>query len=651
MLRNTLGRWAAPLLAGLIFFLVLTVALFVHFKYAEAGLSMLVGQGLMVKTVKQFAAQFVFTLLLPFYLFMALVLWGLALTLASRLVRGFSDTWTAREGFLITLSALGWVHLFLWWQVPSTLWLLPGLARLPFWTILPLLLAAVLAYPLRWARGKQLGAPQTLALVAGWLLLWSILPWAPQHLPRLLTPAKGGDDQAKVLIIGLDGLREDVGQAATTAWVGTPYPNAYTVIPATRLLWHILWGGDPLYYTVGHAPPALEEYDGSPKLPLIDAAARKGWKPRFYMDDGGTIGLIGRSLKFDDVVMPAPGWENFVNSNLSGSYPLFAVWENWGRAFPTTNPWAPLEAGLREALRLGRGSKWVMFHSCLAHVPIFPHRDELARIPGWWRLTPAELEPYYVRAQVTGTRAAHYDLRRDPFRIYTIRMEAILKAWQPIWNSLAQDPQYAKATRVLFSDHGERFYHVTDKIQLGGVHGYDLDPWEARIMLKIAGPGFDAQAGAPRMDTVSVLSLRDAIAQEVGTGKAITADQIEKAYPAAPLRYHCLDLDLFTKPPAQYRFMPLTALTDHTGIAADGIWFTQYQQSAQARAEDVTVAWARGTRLDVFRPLQGGGAHLYRYDGFTLEAVTTVTEATYTAEKEKMKQALTAHPPEGFLGN
>jgi hypothetical protein len=646
---HRIRRWAAPLAAGFCVFLLLLLETALHFKVAEAGLSVLIGGGALVKPVKIFIARFILTLLLPFYLMAALFLWGLALALGSALIRGFSRTWTALEGFLITLSALAWVHVILWWQVPSTLWLLPGLRRLPFFLLLPLLAAICVAYPLGWARGRSLAWPRRSALVAGWLLLWAVLPWLPQHLSRLLTPANGGNAQAQVLIIGLDGLREDVGQAATPQWAGTSYPNAYTVIPATRLLWHILWGGDPLFYTVGHAPPAIEEFDGTPRLPLVDSAERQGWKPRFYIDDGGTIGLTGRTLSFDDVLMPAPGWENYVNSNISGSFPLFATWENWGRAFPTTNPWAPLDAGLREALRLGRGSKWVMFHSCLAHVPIFPNRDELAEIRRWWTLTPYDLEPYYVRPQVTPERAAHYDQRRDPFNIYTIRMRAILKAWEPIWNGLAQDPQYRGATRILFSDHGERFYHVTENVRLGGIHGYGLDPWEGRIMLKIAGPGFADGASSPA--TVSVLSLRDGIANQLASGQPLAPAALERAYPRAPLRYGTLDQSLFTEEPAEYRNLELKKLIGSTGIAPDGIWFTRYDSTPEQRAEDVSLAWGEGPRMEVIRPLKAGGAHRYRYDNFTLQSVDTITEADYKSEKEKIKQALTAHSPATLLGN
>jgi hypothetical protein len=288
-----------------------------------------------------------------------------------------------------------------------------------------------------------------------------------------------------------------------------------------------------------------------------------------------------------------------------------------------------------------------MFHSCLAHQPIFPRREELARIRHWWTLSPGALEPWSIRQQVTEARAAHYDVRRDPFLIYTIRMEAILKAWEPIWNHLGGDPQYRDAARMLFSDHGERFYHVTPEIRLGGIHGYDLDPWETRIMLKIAGPGFSAQAGGPaETATVSVLSLRDAIAGTLATGKPITNDFIKNAYPVAPMRYHSIDRSMFTPEPAEYRQMAVDTLVKGTGIAPNGIWFTRYEKPAAERAEEVSIGWGRGDKLEVIRPLKAGGAHRYLYDGFNLTAVSTVTEEVYLAEKARIKAALTAHPPE-----
>lgn len=640
-----LGRWGMPLLAGLAAVLLLGGFLAMRFHFAEAGLAILFGGGFTRGPVRKFAAGFSLTLLLPFYMIAGFTLWLETLALASAALPRFSRDWKPFEGFALTLVALAWTHLFLWWQVPTTLWLLPGLASVPFWLLFPLLLALTLGYPVWWLRSRGASWLRGGTLLTSWLLAWSLLPWAPTVLPRLLTPSRGGTDRARVLIIGLDGLREDVGQACTSGFHGTAYPDAYTIIPATRLLWHILWGGDPMFFTVGHAPPAISEFTGEQPLPIIQEADRKGWKPRFYIDDGGTIGLTGRPAQFDDVLMPAPGWENFINSNLSANFPLFAVWENWGRAFPTTNPWAPLDGGLKEALRLGRGSRLVMFHSCLAHTPVFLRRFELAKLSRWWTLTPRALEPWMARQQVTEARARNYDWRRDPFQAYRIRMESILKSWEPIWNQLDQDPQFKDANRVLFSDHGERFYHITPTIRLGGTHGYNLDPWEARIMLKVAGPGFDGPA-KPQSPTISVLSLRDALDQAIQTDGHLSRTTLEAAYPVAPLRYHVVSTELFTsEPPDLYRQMDLKDLATLTGIAPGGIWFTQYQRSFEERSEDVSVAFATGTRLEVVKPLKGGGAHRFVYEGYEMKSADVISEDDYKAEKLRAKSILTSHQP------
>ncbi|BDU74826.1 hypothetical protein [Mesoterricola silvestris] len=646
-MQKIVGRWAAPLAGGLLFVVVLFLLVGYRLKTAEAGIQTLMSAGVMVAPVKAFILRFSLTLLIPFYVIAGLALWGATLVAATLARRGYSRRWTPLDGFLFTLSALLWTHLLLWWQVPTTLWLIPGLKFLPFWLIFPLLAVLTLAFPVRWIRREGLGPVRGTLLAAAWLGLWSLVPLLPERLPRLLTPAKGGQDRTQVLIIGLDGLRQDVGVPATSAWTGTTYLNAYTVIPATRLLWAILWGGDPMVYTIGHAPPLKEELLGQFPLPLIDRAQEKGWKPRFYIDDGGTIGLAGRPSNFDDVLMPAPGWENFVNSNMSAGFPLFAAWENWGRAFPTTNPWAPLDAGLREALRLGAGSKLVMFHSCLAHVPIFLRREELAEIKSWWTLRPVSLEPFYARQQITAARAARYDQRGDPFTSYSLRMRSILKAWEPIWAGLDRDPRFAGATRVLFSDHGERFYHVTDTIRLSGVHGYDLDPWEARITFKVDGPGFQAPPGAaPVATTVSVLSLRDALAKAIDRNTPLDRQTLETSHPVAPLRYQTLSLDLFSESAVGlFREMDVAKLALTTGIAKNGIWFTDQDQSAEERAEQVTLAFGKGADLEVVKPLKAGGAYRYLYEGYLLKSHEVVSEEAYKAAKERAKALLTAASP------
>lgn len=643
--RTRLTRWLMPLLAGAMVMGFLLVEIAVRMRTSEAGLINTVAESFSKAPTKAYAAGFGLGILLPFYAFMGLLLWGLSLAWGSVWRKDWSKDWKAWEGLGISLSALTWTHLVLWWEVPTTLWAMPGLRRLPYWLLFPLLLAMALAYPLAWCASRLDHRWKTVPLLGGWLVLWSLVPQLPEWLPRWHSPVKGGSDKTQVLMIGLDGLRYDVGQEATQSWEGRTFEFAYTPIPATRLLWHILWGGNPLYYTVGHAPPAMEEYGANGiriPLPLLEEAKAKGWKPRFYIDDGGTIGLAGRAERFfDDTLMPARGWENFVNSNLSVNFPLYAAWENWARAFPTTNPWAPLDGGLREALRQGRGSKWVMFHSCLAHQPIYLHRKELAQLSHWWTAIPRNLEPLAVLDQVNANHMARWDARSDPFRVYQIRMNSILQLWGPVWSGLDRDASYQGATRILFSDHGERFYHAPNGVRLSGVHGYNLDPWETRVMLKVAGPAFsDSRPTVDHTATVSLLALKDAVESLVQDNTQITPESLTKAYAPVPLRYHTVSASMFTEEPAEYKQMNTKELIEGSYIGPYGIWYTQYKKSAEERSRELTVGTAIKDQLTVYKPLAAGGAHRYEYDGFRLKAVTTVDQSAYEAELDRVSHLM-----------
>lgn len=640
-----LSRWGAALGAGLFLFLILAIALFIRFKTSEGGFSAWLSQSFLVRPVKAFALQFTLRILLPFYAMAGLILWLVTLLLGSLFKRGWRHSWSAKESFFLTLSALFWAHLLLWWEVPSTLWVIPGLRHLPFWCIFPFLLLISLAYPCHWAFRTD-GVKFRPVLLAGWFSLWSLAPWLPTQLPRLLSPSRGGVDACQVLMIGFDGLREDVGASETQQWEGTAFQNVYTPVPATRTLWNIIWGGDPNYFTIGHSVPSTEEFQGgSISLNTLKLAEEKKWNARFYIDDGGTIGLTHNSRQFDDVLMPASGWESFGPSNLSVHFPLLAAWENWSRAFPSTNPWAPLDSGLKEALRLGRGSRWVMFHSCLAHQPIFLRRSELVFLPNWWTMVPSRMEPLSSAVQVTPSVEQRWDERTNPFRAYKIRCASILDSWRPIWNNLAKDPMYGQATRILFSDHGERFYHVGEKVQLMGVHGFDLDPWVLRTTLRIAGPGFSAPGGSTPADkSVSLLAIRDGIRDLIDSGRPMSIESIINAYPKAPIRYHMLDSSFFQAPLLKYRTINATAIKDGTLVGPDGFWFTNYTKTPEERAKDAAIAWGEGSKLTILKPLEAGGAHKMVFRGYEFVSEELISEEKYLSEKLSVEKILRSQP-------
>jgi hypothetical protein len=618
---------------------LLFLAFVLYYKWAQAGITGWLADAMHMPVIRAFGRMYLLRILLPLYTAAGVFLWLLTLLPLILMDRSWAKSWRAMECLSLGLAAFLWAHVCLWWQVPTALWTLPGLGRLPFVLLFPLLGAMPVAIALYALRRRGWRWPKAILGLALWLLLWAVPGWLPQVLPAPGVTPRGGTAPCRVLLVGLDGLRSDVFLEKAGTLKGLRYENSYTPIPATRLLWHILWGGDPLFYTVGHVGPSIEEYQHPESLALLKEAKDQDWKPRFYIDDGGTVGLAERQMDLDDALSPAEGWENYVNSNLASSFPLYAVWENWFKPFPTTNPWAPLDAGLKEALRLGRGSKWVMFHSCLAHQPIFLTRDELAQTGRWWTLSPSDYKPVADKQLVTQAQAEHPDPRTNTLLAYQIRMDAILRAWQPIWNRLDQDPSYRGAVRVLFSDHGERFHNVGPKgFQLQGVHGFNLDAWECRTAMLVAGPGFsDAVVPTPRTASVSLLGLRDGTRRLIQGKGPFDATFFESAYPTAPIRYHTLDDSAFGDSTGNYRQMSDKEIAVNSYVAPHGVWFTVYQHPASERAKDVSVGLAQGPDLWIYKPLVGGGAFEFHYRGYALESLDKVEESVYQAKKAQVE--------------
>jgi hypothetical protein len=630
------------LLVGPLFLVVLAVLAYIHFKLSTGGISGFISDSFALKPIRQFGMQFGLRMLLPLYFGAGALAWVCSMIPGALARPHLLRDWRGGEALGLGLSAMLWAHLVLWWQVPTAFWVIPGLRAIPFVVLFPLLALLALAYPVDWlARLKTAGLPRRGAVLVLWILLWTGMALAPQWLPRPKPESRGGDQPCRMLILGVDALRSDTFLASSGGFQGIRYRNAYTVIPATRLLWHMLWGGDAMTYTIGHVAPSMEEFNRPHDLKLLSRATAQGWKPRFYIDDGGTIGTAGRRMDLDDLLMPAAGWENFVNSNLAVNFPLYAVWENLLKPFPTTNPWATMDGGLKEALRLGRGSGWVMYHSCLAHQPIFLTRPELHQTGRWWTLAPRDYEPRSNIGQVTAADVKHMEPRTNTFLGYQIRMRSILEAWKPIWNALARDPQYKDAVRVLFSDHGERFHQVANGFQLQGVHGFNLDPWECRATMLVSGHGFsDAVNAEPRDATISLLGLRDGISRLLD-GATFDAHYFETCTPRAPFRYHTLATDAFGAEAYQYRAEPETDLAVNTYLAPGGIWFTQYSKSAKERAEDASIGYGVGPLTTYIKPLQGGGAMESVFREYQMVSEHKIDEAAFRKAKQDVEQILT----------
>jgi hypothetical protein len=618
----------ALLLAGVLFY-----------RFEAAGLSKFLSQGIASPAARSFAMGILLREILPIYGLSGFAVWTAA-WLWGRLPWGLGSewgrTWTGKEAFLITLAGLTWIHLCLWWKVPTALWVIPVLSKVPFWLLFPGLLLIWSVPLLRWLHRRDIGPGRVLGTSLGWVLAWTCLAAVPFWARRTPAPAPHGSAPVKLLVLGVDGLRPDVAEPrGLQQFDGLHFPNVYTPVPNTRLCYSILWGGDPAHYSVGHALPSLEELKGNIHYDLLLALKAKGLKARFYIDDGGTIGLSGRTDYFDEVLMPARGWENFVNTNLAVHVPLYASWLDALRVFPTTTPWSSVEAGLLAAVEHGRGADVVMYHSCIVHQPLFLSRVELGEIDRWWTLSPGDMRPFMAWWQAPLDKDDQFDSRRDPLKFYGIRVGKVLAAWSKIWRQLESDPDYKAATRVFLSDHGERFYHASEHIRLMGSHGFDLDPWTLRVPFVLAGPGIPTAQGTDQ--AVSLLELRDAMWNWAVEGTPISPQSFGR-WPMAPSRYNTLSTDFFRASEIQYRQTDTKEIVERGAILSDGLWLLGYKKSAEERGKDVSLAEADKNRLTIWKPLKNGGGHKLVFTGLDLVEESLVDEETFHAAKLRIEK-------------
>ena len=628
--RSLLVRWLGSLSAAALFLLWLICMAGLYVKFGVVN--HFITEGLQDPVTVRFALKSFFAEILPLYIVVGFILFALTMTAAKALRIWTTERgiWSFRHALWTTLGLLGLVHGLLWWEVPTTLWVLLGLNKLPMG--LALVLIFVLCFFALW---KGLAWSQTswvrkgVLVGLGAFLAWGSL-WVPRKLEQVIwAPETPVGHPARVLMISLDGLRQDTAkEVGFDRAHGFKSYNAYAAIPATRLEWSIIWGGDARRYSVGNLFPSLDELEGKAPYEILEAAKKKGLKARFYIDDGGTVGLSDRTDAFDEVGMPASGWENFLNSNLAVHIPLYAAWMNVLRIFPTTTPWTPLDLGLKAALKRGRGADWVMYHSCLDHQPIFLSRSELAAIPGWWKLPSSRMAPYFTvpsDREMVGWRPEY-----SPFLAYQIRVKDILNHWIALWNKLPQDADYGPASRFLMTDHGERFYHFTNEAQLGGVHGYGLDPWESRIPLCLDGPG--VPSGSDDTKALSLLTVRDAVARRLLEDRAILPQDL-LAPDDAPMRMHALNFAVRASDAQDYREMDPEEFISGVRVFPDGVWVMRYKKDFEEREQDLTYAEAHGRILKVYRPLKQGGCRVFTYDGYDQVNIQELDEAAFAKAK------------------
>ena len=626
-------RWWGPLAGAMLVAMGSALAGQFYYHSIQGGNPGLFALALHFPILFQFAKGWFLSEILPLYILLGLLGWTLTAVLAPFLVGGeWRRQWTGSRALAGTLGGFLLLHAWLWWKVPATLWVIPGLRVLPLGLSLGLIpLAGFLLLRTALPRGYVgYGAAALLCLL--WIGLAQTPFWIEDWQSRR---TRRDGHSAELLVLAIDGFRSDVAYSQGLGrFRGLHAEHAYTPIPATRMVYGLLWGGDPLRFTSGHIMPDIEEYEGKVPYHILEEAKAKGKKVRFFIDDGGTIGLLGRGEEFDLVKMPSRGWENFINSNLSVHFPVYASWLDVLRVFPTTNPWAAPDNGLHRALEEGRGGDWVFFHACLIHQPIYLTRSEFSEIPGWWWMPAQKLEPFHSLQEMSEEKIQSWDERASPALAYQIRAKTLLNSWASVWNGLNQDPTYGKATRIFFSDHGEQFPHVSEKIQLDGHHGFDLNPWELKMPLVVDGPGRQSGKFTP---PVSLMGLRSALHDLVTEQQPPTLEAMSKV-PVVCRKNLMLSPDM--SPDTPFVTAEPLGIVKSTYIGPDGVWVMVYAKPADQRGEQAAVAALESDGLAVYRPLKKGGALRSVYKDYHWIEDKEVNEATYRARKAYVEKEL-----------
>ncbi|HXC17174.1 MAG TPA: hypothetical protein VNV60_07015, partial [Holophagaceae bacterium] len=142
--RALLTRWAGSLVATLAFLAWLLAMAGLWMKFGLVN--HLITDGIKDPVMVGFVVKSLLIEILPLYLGYGFLLFVLAMAVAKalRIWTPKRDAWTFRHAFWGTLSLIGLTHGWLWWQVPTSLWVYLGINRLPMGLALALIFTACL---------------------------------------------------------------------------------------------------------------------------------------------------------------------------------------------------------------------------------------------------------------------------------------------------------------------------------------------------------------------------------------------------------------------------------------------------------------------------------------------------------------------------
>lgn len=414
-----------------------------------------------------------------------------------------------KPGLWVGLGSLLWIHGLLFLDVPGTLGTVQGLNRLPIGLVLALLLLGGI-----WASAKGFKSRiNSIWRLVGAALTILLLLHVPHDFFRRLAPrsANVSSEERRLLVIGIDGLRQDLTESAMPNWKAPGGCQPVVAVPATRLAWNMLLGEDPDSFKYHLVIPFKDEYMTPKKPGLLNAAKTNGINSIFLIDDSTTLSFLLTQTPFDEVYEPSGGWKHFFTVGAGSCWPVYSWVENYLSYIETTNPWSDDRSFFREVDRALEHHQWVSAHTCQMHAPFFLRRDEIQVLRPWrWLFhTAYSYQPYQGMEQAEQDHFHRQGGRANPINHYRIRATRILKDLDPMLKQW--EVKYPKLSGVVTSDHGEEFVPVitpegTLVSYLTGIHGFTLTPETLKVPLH---PFGQTKANLNSNDIYSWLDLRD----------------------------------------------------------------------------------------------------------------------------------------------
>lgn len=632
--KNSRLRWLlgiASAWTGIWFLLALRLALQVRGEKPHPFLPQFELNG----TIKRAIVEWVLSALLV-YVVVGLVLGLIAKLFASdRHGTNLKEHLTYTSGFLTGCGTLLFFHGVLFVMVPMGMVGLPVLKHLPMGLDFLLILGggALLLWRMYRRESPNLPAVRLLAFL-GFLIL---LPQVPHDLLRksLPLPPPLPPDAPRVLVVGIDGVRQDLFEKHMPAWKAPGGVHPVGVAPATRRSWSMLLGKEPATLRNSIIMPFQSDLGHPEEFKLLALAREKGLRTAWAIDDSLTAGFGNQPNWFTTVRESPGGWKYWFTFGYGTTFPVFAWSQNYIAPIENTNPWSDIRAYWRDVARLARTHHWTFTHTCILHEPIRMNLGEIQTFRPWrWLLDPPRAyRPYQSPDDVASDQASRADMRSSGLAHYSVRLNRVLKSLEPMIQDW--EKAYPHLSGLVTSDHGEVHLQVQEEdgtvlTYMEGHHGFKLDPFSMWVPMH---PFGKTRTRANDKQIFTWIELRDAMWAAGQSGDDLLlegrSDPLLVQFPT--IRAVFLETEEEKKIKADTGIDPRELLTD-LYVFPNGLWFASDANDEKYKNRKLSSGLARGSELILFNPTDGGKFERQTFERYRQTSHADVSPEAVDAE-------------------